>query len=274
MKANWKKFIGAGLILSGVNAFACSPDSYVGSICTVSFNYCPLDTLEANGQILNISQYAALYSLLGKTYGGDGTKTFGLPDLRGRSIRGSGQGTGLSVLALGDRAGSELVTLSVNQVPLPQHAHAASFTGGVATNLQASGAVTLPISGSVSDVPVTGDFTAHVLSSQSSGGSQTPSTGGNATIGRTSASASPFYSDGATAAASKVNAQNIKATGGTLSGNAVGNVSLPVSGSISPGAVVVAASALMPATAAIDLRNPYMAMKYCIVTQGTYPTRD
>ena len=71
-----------------------------------------------------ISQYSALFSLLGTTYGGDGITTFALPDLRGRAPIHPGQGPGLSDYRLGQKSGTEYNTLTVAQ--MPSHNHAAS----------------------------------------------------------------------------------------------------------------------------------------------------
>jgi microcystin-dependent protein len=80
----------------------------------------------AQGQLLTISSNTALFSILGTTYGGDGRTTFGLPDTRGRSVIGAGNGPGLSAIALGQRGGAETVTLSVTN--LPSHGHSATTT--------------------------------------------------------------------------------------------------------------------------------------------------
>lgn len=72
-------------------AAACHPEAYVGSICTTA-GRCPRGTLEAAGQLLPIAQNSGLHAVLGTTYGGDGRNTFALPDLRGRSVVGSGSG--------------------------------------------------------------------------------------------------------------------------------------------------------------------------------------
>ena len=69
---------------------------------------------------------AALFSLLGTTYGGDGRTTFALPDLRGRAPLHQGTGPGLTPRSLGQRSGSEMETLNINQVP--NHTHAIDFT--------------------------------------------------------------------------------------------------------------------------------------------------
>ena len=68
---------------------------YIGTILMVGFNFAPVGWAMCDGQLLQISQNQALFSLLGTTYGGDGIHTFALPDLRGRMPIGMGQGTGL-----------------------------------------------------------------------------------------------------------------------------------------------------------------------------------
>src|SRR5487761_1961833 len=94
---------------------------YVGQIIAVGFNFAPVNWLLCDGSMQQISQFDALYSLLGTTYGGNGTTTFGLPDLRGRSPIGFGQGGGLSNYALGQIGGAERVTLTANQVGAHSH---------------------------------------------------------------------------------------------------------------------------------------------------------
>jgi microcystin-dependent protein len=73
------------------------------------------------GQLLSISQNSALFSLLGTTYGGNGTTTFGLPDLRGRMPIGWGQGPGLSNYAIGQTGGAESVTMLITNMPAHTH---------------------------------------------------------------------------------------------------------------------------------------------------------
>jgi len=77
--------------------------------------------LRCDGQLLPISGYTALYSLLGTTYGGDGVETFALPDLRGRAPMHPGQGPGLSLHELGESGGTASVTLDVSQIPTHTH---------------------------------------------------------------------------------------------------------------------------------------------------------
>jgi microcystin-dependent protein len=75
---------------------------------------------------MSISQYSALFSILGTTFGGNGVQTFNLPNLQGRAPVHFGQGVGLSPYVLGEATGTEKVTIATNQ--LPSHIHPATFT--------------------------------------------------------------------------------------------------------------------------------------------------
>jgi microcystin-dependent protein len=97
-------------------------DQYLGSIWAFAFNFNPVGWQQCNGQILNIQSNAALFALLGTIYGGNGTSTFALPDLRGRIAIGWGQGPGLQNYNIGQVGGTENLTLTVAN--LPQHTHA------------------------------------------------------------------------------------------------------------------------------------------------------
>lgn len=101
-------------------------DQYLGEIRMFAGNFAPSGWALCDGQILAIRQNTALFSLLGTTYGGDGTSTFKLPDLRGRVPIHPGQGPGLSTYTLGEMAGTESVTLLLNQMPMHNHLQAAS----------------------------------------------------------------------------------------------------------------------------------------------------
>lgn len=103
---------------------------YVGQVIAVGFTFAPVGWLSCNGQQVPISGYEVLFNLIGTTYGGNGTTTFGLPDLRGRTPLCTGQGSGLSPYVLGQMAGAEAVTLTANQVGSHNHALQASAQGG------------------------------------------------------------------------------------------------------------------------------------------------
>jgi microcystin-dependent protein len=105
---------------------------FLGQIIVVPYNFAPTGWALCNGNLLSIDQNAALFSLLGTFYGGDGTSTFALPNLQGSVPVGAGQGTGLSPYALGHSGGSATVTLSINQ--LPAHSHTLTGSGAVGTS--------------------------------------------------------------------------------------------------------------------------------------------
>lgn len=108
------------------NAAACSAEPIIGSVCIFAGNFEIRNFAFTNGQLLPIAQNTALFSLLGTTYGGNGITTFALPDTRGRTVVGPGQGPGLSNITLGQVGGAEQITLTANQ--MPQHNHAAITT--------------------------------------------------------------------------------------------------------------------------------------------------
>lgn len=79
-----------------------------------------------NGQLLPIDQNQALYSIIGRNYGGDGVTNFKLPDFRGRVCVQAGTGPGLSNYYMGEAGGREQVYLTVDN--LPSHSHAVTDT--------------------------------------------------------------------------------------------------------------------------------------------------
>ncbi len=106
---------------------------YVGEIRLFAGNFAPVDWNFCDGTVLAISQFDALFNLIGTTYGGDGVNTFQLPDLRGRVPNHMGQGAGLSNYTIGQRAGTETVTLTVAQIPAHTHVPNANSNQGTAT---------------------------------------------------------------------------------------------------------------------------------------------
>lgn len=95
--------------------------NYIGEVRLFGGNFAPYGWSFCDGSLLSIAQYQALYTLIGTTYGGDGTNTFALPDLRGRALIGQGQGPGLSNYVMGQPLGVENVTLTVAQMPGHPH---------------------------------------------------------------------------------------------------------------------------------------------------------
>jgi microcystin-dependent protein len=111
-----------------------------GTIATIMMfagNFAPKNWALCAGQTISIASNTALFSLLGTTYGGNGTTTFNLPDLQGRTPIGAGPGNnGLSLYQLGQAGGFETATMTVNT--MPSHGHA-------------SGNVQIPLSTSTPD---------------------------------------------------------------------------------------------------------------------------
>ena len=102
----------------------------LGEIKMFAGNFAPHGWALRQGQLLAISSNAALFSILGTTYGGNGTSTFALPDLRSRVPVGQGQGPGLSNYVLGEVTGTESVTLLTSQMPQHNHVINAVASGG------------------------------------------------------------------------------------------------------------------------------------------------
>jgi microcystin-dependent protein len=181
-------------------------DAYLSQVWLFAFNFAPRGYLMCAGQILSIQSNTALFSLLGTTFGGNGTSTFGLPDLRGRVPVGSGQGPGLAYYQLGQIGGTENLTLMASNLPV--HTHSVVSAGSV---------------------PV-------------------------ANTAATSASpAGNYYA----ISGSKSTPLNMYAASG--------------SNAMAPNAGVTGVTG---ASQGIALNNPYVAMTYCICTQGLYPSRN
>lgn len=96
-------------------------DQFLGEVRPFACNFAPFGWAFCQGQILPISQNTALFSLLGTFYGGNGTSTFGLPDLRGRVPLKFGTDVVGNLYDIGEMAGVESVTLNGSQMPLHTH---------------------------------------------------------------------------------------------------------------------------------------------------------
>ncbi|HEX3681338.1 MAG TPA: tail fiber protein [Bryobacteraceae bacterium] len=112
---------------------------YLGEIRIFSGNFAPKGWAMCNGQLLAISSNTALFSLLGTYYGGNGTSTFALPDLRSRLPVHQGQGQGLSPYNVGQNGGNESLTLNTQQ--LPRHNHNVATFNGPGNSQHPSGSV-------------------------------------------------------------------------------------------------------------------------------------
>lgn len=134
MKKTLMTLCGAALLAFGGDAKPAQAQNFwLGQIVAGGWNFCPRSTVAAKGQLLSISQFSALFSLLGTNYGGDGRTTFGVPNLQGRAPIGEGTLPGGGTYRLGQTYGQEVHTL--NQLEMPSHTHAVTATGNLnATN--------------------------------------------------------------------------------------------------------------------------------------------
>ena len=115
-------------------------DQFVGEIRIFPFNFAPHGWALCDGQIMAISQNTALFSLLGINFGGNGTSTFGLPNLQGVVPMDWGDGPGLTPRVVGEVGGTPNVTLLLSE--MAQHAH--GLNGDSNTGTTTSPASALP----------------------------------------------------------------------------------------------------------------------------------
>ena len=112
-------------------------EPFIGEIKMFGGNFAPTGYALCNGQLLNISQNTALFSILGTSFGGDGIHTFALPNMQGRvPIH---QGSGQSVYTVGESTGAENVTLSVQQMPQHTHTYSPQANNGAGASARPSG---------------------------------------------------------------------------------------------------------------------------------------
>ncbi|WP_409333236.1 phage tail protein [Trujillonella humicola] len=121
----------AATLAGAVPASAYGAQPYVGEIRIFAGNFAPAGWLFCDGQQLPISENDVLFQLIGTTYGGDGQETFALPDLRGRVPVHMGTGTDGISHQLAETAGTEHVTLTVQQIPTHRHVPVAGGSSGV-----------------------------------------------------------------------------------------------------------------------------------------------
>jgi microcystin-dependent protein len=115
-------------------------DPFIGEIRMFAGKIPPSGWAFCDGQLLAVSQNNVLFQVFGTRYGGDGTTTFGLPDLRGRvpvHAGDSGGGPGLTDRGLGDTGGAETATIAEDE--LPPHTHAAPVSDETGTRDGPSG---------------------------------------------------------------------------------------------------------------------------------------
>lgn len=260
----------AALIMTALplSASACAEDALTGSICAVPMDWCPRGFAKADGSVLPISGNEALFSLIGNIYGGTAGQSFGLPDLRGRSVIGTGAGAGanpaLAAVSLGAKVGAQVTTLS--QLQMPTHTHGATFAPTMGQSQ-----VTIPAQSSTlnvkADLPVspttTGALSGNTVALTS--GTTGYLSGIKGFVNADDVSFTGPYTStdpGSTAALLPTRTQ-VTGNAGTAQANV--NINTVTGGTVN----VLAAGASQPVT----IQSPALALTYCISTSGIYPSR-
>jgi microcystin-dependent protein len=107
-------------------------DPFIGEIRIVAFTFAPRGWIACDGALMAISQFSALFAVLGTAYGGDGRTTFAVPDLRGRAAMQWGGGPGLSPRVIGEVGGTDTVTVLQTQMPMHTHSMIGGSVGAAA----------------------------------------------------------------------------------------------------------------------------------------------
>ncbi|HEX7656693.1 MAG: phage tail protein [Sphingomonas sp.] len=208
-------------------------EPFVGQIMQVGFNFAPTGWASCNGQIMSIAQNNALFALIGTTFGGNGTTTFGLPNAAGRSFLGLGQSSASGQnYVWGQIAGTETETLTVAN--MPAHNHPATFAGQ-AGNTSATGSIQA-VTGATNqtNTPADGSLLANCANS-----------GPNPV---------KVYAPSGTTGA-MVNLGGVQIAGGSFTPQ--GAVTVGIAGSTLP----------------FSIMNPYLAVQTNIALVGIFPTR-
>jgi microcystin-dependent protein len=229
-------------------------DPFIGQLLTLPFSWAPYGWAQCNGQTISAQQNQAMLALLGNTYGGDGNTTVGLPDLRGRTVVGSGTDTSGHSWPFAQAGGTPQQALTVAN--MPQHTHAATFTP-TSSSTSVSATVTGTLNAAVS-------LSATYNAVSASGSTATPASGNS--LGIASPSSVKIYTSN-TGTAVPIGTV-------TANGNVTGTLSVPASGSYPStwgGAVSVGNTG---SGAPFSIMPPYVTLNVCIATSGIFPTRD
>lgn len=235
-------------------------DPILGTVILSAFPFAPQGWMFCNGQLLNIRQYTALYSLLGTAYGGDGVNTFALPDLAGR----------IPVALNGVAAPDRIVTAAVatpgsNGTPKMGDKLGAnvrlSSTGTASVALQVANLPPHTHTATASSTPATVNM--KITASLDTGTGITPVANGYlATSKANGASVSSIY----TAAIGP--AGSVEMAGGTAQVSVTPAITNSTTGSGTPLPLPLAV------TAAAAPTPPFLAMQYIIAVEGNYPMRN
>ena len=225
----------------------CADEVFLGEICTFASNFCPRGFVVADGRLLSISENQDLFKLLGTTFGGDGQTTFAIPDLRGRIVVGTGQGTGLPAITLGQTGGDVTTANALIDPPDPRD-YSLSNSAGITVVQGASGSTTITVT-LVSGTTQSVSFTVSGLPS-------------GASAGFTSASCSPTCSTTLTIT--------------TATTTPAGTFTITVTGS-PLGRTTAFILVVNPTPDVVEVPQtqlPFTGLTQCLAVEGTFPGQD
>ena len=261
---------GARLMLAAALAgatgtvLACSSEDYVSSVCAMAGPYRAVRGLQlADGSLMQVQQYQALYALIGNTYGGTANVNFNVPNLQGRFVLGAGKGADGVQYNVGQSGGAATATLTTPN--LPAHAHAlggtpATITGTVDLS-KVTGTATLDKA--VFTAPASG---LTLLAANANGDGPNPA--GQA-LGIANVPPAKLYTN---TAPTVPMASNM--IGGTLSGNLSGTVPVAFTGTAPVTVALSGTTGQVGGGAPFSTMPPYVAMPYYIVTLGYFPASN
>ena len=267
---------GVGLAAWSPASHACAAEPLIASVCIMGMNpgarFQSMNNsyMLAAGQTLALNQYTALYSLLGTTFGGNGSSNFNLPDLRGKVVVGFDPRD--ATRAVGANAGSASIKLTVAQ--LPPHAMTVTNLPVAMTGVQAATTLSgLTATANLAGVVIKGPATGLTIKAVAgAGGLATPS--GNY-LGKPPASQGNVYSsatpDATLNAASIAGDLSLTVGAGTTAPVTIGGTAattLTGSGS------ATGTSAIIGAGADVPVMPPYLVLPYYIAYSGIYPSGD
>ncbi len=269
----------------------------LGFVYDFAGNFPPGASFAAQGQLLPIASNVALFSLLGTTYGGNGTTNFALPNLQGTATIGVGTGPGLTPRSLGVAIGSPTVTLTTAQIPAHDH----TLSGGGVTGITGGGQPFATVQPSLPLQTLIATRAPFPISGGSSGTSTF--------LGQVATFAGGLVPDGWMAAAGQLlpiasNTALFSVLGTTYGGDGVTNFRLPdLQGRLAVGAdatiplgsvfgqeTTTLTTGQLPAhnhtvpgggvtgvtgsSVPVNNDQPSLALNFLIATSGIYPPRD
>lgn len=236
-------------------------DAFIGTIIPVAFPYAPQGWALCNGQTLPMSQYQALFSVLGTRFGGDGINTVGLPDLCGRTAVGTGptQLTPLMNVALGQVIGDKVVS--------------AVSTGVAKATVAANNLPQLPITGTIQGASLSATSTLNATTSgpgptAPAPGATAPSAGAMlSSTGTGGPSAAIYYVNPTPATPLPAVALSAASVSTVFSGTPT------VTASLGAGTPITASYTVTTTPAGFFPMQPSLALNYIICVEGLYPVR-